>query len=336
MSSSGSGSSGTQTTTQELPSWAQPAAQQLLTQGENLSQSPVPQYTGQTVAGLNGTQTGGIAGSTAAATNGQNLAGNASSYAGSLEANPNGYSTSNPYTGNVTASTAADQYADPSSNPALQSEIAAGNTAITNQYSNVTAPTTLAQFRNAGAFGGSAQMEATGQQEYQLGQALSSNTANLENNAYNTAAGVATNVAAQQNQVGEQNQSVGTNAAATENALNSSNYNTQQGNTINALGTATNANNSAGTLASQQTAAGSTQQQNTQDELNAAYQQWENAANAPYAQESTLSSALSGALGSGAGTSVSSQTAGTGNTLGSALGLGSTALGVANSAAKSG
>lgn len=335
MSSSGS-SGGSTTTTQELPSWAQPAAQQLLSQGEALSQAPVPQYTGQTVAGINGTQSGGIAGVTGAATNAQGIASQAQGYTAGLQANPNGFQTSNPYTGNVTASTAATQFADPNGNPALASQIDAGNTAITNQYSNVTAPTTLAQFRNAGAFGGSAQDQATGQQEYQLGQALASNTSNLENNAYNTAAGVAQTNAAQTNAVNLANQSVGTNANATENTLNSNNYNTQQGNILTGLGTTLNANNSAGTLAGQQITAGGVTQQNSQDELNAAYQQFLNQVNAPYQQESTLSSALSGALGSGAGTSISSSTAGTGNTLASALGLGTAGLGVANSASKSG
>lgn len=328
MSSSGSG--GSSTTTQELPDWAQPYAQQLLSTGSNLANSPVPQYSGQTVAGLNSTQTGGIQGVANSAQNQAGAANAANNYAASEVANPNGYQVSNPYTGNVSASTAADSYADPSNNPALASSIAAGNQAITQSYNATTAPTTLAQFRNAGAFGGSAQQQATSNNEYQLGNALSNNTANMENSAYNTAAGVAVNNANQANAVNEENQSVGTNANAATNSLNSSNYYAQQGAINNSLAGATNANAGAATTSGDAINAGGVAQQNSQDQLNAQYQQWYNQANAPYQQESTLSSALSGALGSGAGTSSSSSTAGAGSSLATLLGLGTAGVGAYN------
>lgn len=327
MSSGGSSSGGSSTTTQELPSWAQPYAQSLLQRGSDLSNTTPPQYTGQTVAGLNGTQQAGINNVSNAANNGQNIAGNATNWANQVTGS-SGPQISNPYTGNVQASTAANSFADPSNNPYLANSVNASNQAITQAYNNSVAPQTLAQFRSSGAFGGSAQQQATQNNQYTLANALSNNTANMYNSAYNTAAGVASQNAQQQNAVGMSNQAIGTNANNAYNQNLSSNYyqNGYLGNA--ALGTAVNANNSAGSLAGQQTTAGGVQQQNSQDQLNALYQQWYNQANAPYAQLSTLSSALSGALGTGAGTSISQYSPSSGNTLGSILGLGSTAAGI--------
>jgi hypothetical protein len=328
--SSGGGSGGSSTTTQELPSWAQPYAQQLLSQGASLSAQGVPQYTGQTVAALNGNQTGAISNASSASNNQSANAANATNWASGVT-NGSGPSISNPYTGNVTASTAANAYADPSNNPYLASSIAAGNQAITQAYNSTTAPQTLAQFRSSGAFGGSAQQQATSNNEYQLGNALANNTANMENSAYNTAAGVAAQNAAQQNTVNLSNQAIGTNANNAYNQNLSSNYFNNIYGGASALNAATQANGGAASTAGTALTAGTAGQQNSQDQLNAAYQQWYNSVNAPYQSLSTLSSALSGALGSGAGTSLSSYSPGSGSTLASLLGLGTAGAGLYSS-----
>ena len=325
--SSGGGGGGSTTTTQELPSWAQPYAEQLLQRGAALSNQTVPQYTGQTVAGLNGTQTGAISGLTGAASNQASTSNAAMDYYKSLTGNPNGFSITNPYTGNVSASTAADAYADPSNNPYLAQTVAASNQQITDAYQNGTAADTLAQFRNAGAFGGSAQQQTTSQNEKNLATALSNNTSGMYNAAYNTAAGVASQNAAQQNTVNLANQSVGTSANQAYNQQASSNYNNQQSNIVNALGASTAANAGSSALYGNQLQGGGTAQSNSQDQLNALYQQWFNQVNQPYANLSTLSSALSGALGSGAGTTIQTQSAGSGNSLATLLGIGQLGLG---------
>src|SRR5690349_6386145 len=324
--SSGGGGGGSTTTTQELPSWAQPYAQQLLQRGADLSNQTVPQYTGQTVAGLNDTQTGAISGLTGAAGAQAGNAGTANNLAAQL-ANGSYFQTANPYTGNVNASTAADAYADPSNNPYLAQTVAASNQQITDAYQNGTAADTLAQFRNAGAFGGSAQQQTTSQNEKNLGTALSNNTANMYNAAYNTAAGVASQNAAQQNSVNLANQSVGTSANQAANSQNSSNYYNYLGAQQNAVNGATAANAGSSALYGNQLQGGTTPQGNSQDQLNALYQQWFNQVNQPYANLSTLSSALSGALGSGAGTTVQTQSAGSGNSLATLLGLGQLGVG---------
>jgi hypothetical protein len=328
MSSKSSNPSNTTTTT-ELPTWAQPYAQQLLQRSSDLSNTTIPQYSGQLTAGLSDAQQGGIANTNAAASGAQSNADAATQYYQQLMGG-SGYSASNPYTGDVTASNAAAAFADPSNNPYLKSVVDASNKQITDAYSNVTAPTTLAQFRNAGAFGGSAQQQYTGTQEKQLADSLSANTSGMYNSAYNTAAQVAAQNAAQANQVALANQSVGTNAGLSTNNLNSQNYYSNISSILSALSGATQANANAGTQAGNQITAGGVQQQNSQDALNAAYQQWYNQVNQPYQQLSTLSSGLSGALGSGVGTSISQTNAGSGNTLASLLGIGSLGLGAYN------
>ena len=50
----------TQTTTKEIPLWAQPAAQSLLARGQELSYQPYQAYTGQRIADLTGQQTTGL------------------------------------------------------------------------------------------------------------------------------------------------------------------------------------------------------------------------------------------------------------------------------------
>jgi hypothetical protein len=330
MSSGGSSSGGSTTTTTELPSWAQPYATDLLQRGSDLSNTQVPQYGGQTVAGLSSTQNAGLNNVNSATANANGVASNANANYSST-VNGSSPNIANPYTGNVSASTAANSFADPSNNPYLANSVNASNQAITQSFNNSVAPQTLAQFRNAGAFGGSAQQQATDNNNYQLANALSNNTANMYNSAYNTAAGVASQNAAQQNAVNMGNQAVGTNANNAYNQNLSANYFGQLGANNTALNTAMNAGNSYGQQAAQQLTAGGVQQQNSQDQLNAAYQQWYNQVNQPYAQLSTLSSALSGALGSGTGTSLSQYQGGSGSTLGTMLGLGSLGAGLMGS-----
>ncbi|MCA7960656.1 hypothetical protein LGM14_24440 [Burkholderia multivorans] len=327
MADSGGGG-GSQTTTTDLPDWAKPYALDLLKRSSDLSKQDIPQYSGQTVADLNQTQTGAIQGLTNAAGNQAGTAAAAMDYYRSLTGNPNGFSISNPFTGNVTASNAAANFADPANNPYLAQTVASSNQAITDAYKNGTAANTLAQFRNAGAFGGSAQQQVTSQNEQNLARALNDNTSSMYNSAYNTAANVATQNAAQQNAVNLANQSVGTAANTAYNSQASQNYQNQQGNILGALGTATGANTATSSLYGNQLTGGTVAQSNDQDRLNALYQQWFNRVNQPYQQLSILSKGLSGALGSGAGITSTTQSGGGGSGMGTLLGLGQLGLGI--------
>ncbi|KVL90763.1 hypothetical protein [Burkholderia stagnalis] len=331
MADDGGGSSQSQTTTSDLPAWALPYAKDLLQRSSDLSKKDIPQYDGKTVADLNQTQTGAIQGLTNAAGNQAGTAGAAMDYYRSLTGNPNGFQISNPFTGNVTASTVADKFADPANNPYLAQTVDASNRAITDAYQNGTAASTMAQFRNAGAFGGSAQQQVTSQNEQNLGRTLSENTSNMYNSAYNTAANVATQNAAQRNAVNLANQSVGTAANTAYNSQASQNYQNQQGNILGALGTATGANAAASSLSGNQMAGGAVAQGNDQDKLNAMYQAWFNRVNQPYQQLGILSKGLAGAIPSGAGTTTTTGTtqSGGGSMFGTAMGLGQMGLGFA-------
>lgn len=86
------------TTTTELPEWARGAAQNLLTRGQALSTQPMPVYTGQRTAALNGMQTQGM---TMAADRAKNGSAEVNAGKGNLVDTLNGkyLSAGNPYLG---------------------------------------------------------------------------------------------------------------------------------------------------------------------------------------------------------------------------------------------
>jgi hypothetical protein len=177
----------------------------------------------------------------------------------------------------------------------------------------------MAQFRNSGAFGGSAMQQYQDTQNQQLGQQLNNVATNLYGNAYNTAAQTAGQQAALNTQTALANQSNNLNYTAQNNALNSQNYQAAQSNALNAASLAPGLNQANYYGAGQLMNAGTAQQQAAQNQLGADYQQWYNQAYSPYQQLGVLQSALSGALGSGAqGVTTSSQSGG--SALGGALG----------------
>jgi hypothetical protein len=81
---------------------------------------------------------------------------------------------------------ASGKYIDPSTNPAMAGMIQSATTPLVNQYMTATAPQTASGFENAGRYGSGALGNATTQNQYGLGQALSNATSQIVNNAYNT------------------------------------------------------------------------------------------------------------------------------------------------------
>jgi hypothetical protein len=305
----GSGSnSGSSTTTTELPGYAQPAAQNIISQGTALSQQAIPQYQGQTYAGMNSNQTNAIQGMSNLANSG-GVTGQVSGTVANM-ANNGG----NNY-GNVQAQQATAQqnpYAS-MNNPYLQQETAAANQQTTQAF-NQNAMNTNAQFAGSGAFGGSAQQNAMNNQNMTLGTALANNSANIYGNAYNTAANAASVNAQLGTSANLANQSAGLQAAS----LNSNNYNTAQGRALAAAGLAPTLDQSTDNMYNNAYTGGTALQTNAQNQDNAAYQQWYQNAMQPYEQLGIQESALSGALGNGAqGVASSTQSA---NPLGLAIG----------------
>jgi hypothetical protein len=313
-----SGGGGSQTTKQELPDYAQPYAQQILQRGADLSNQQMPQYGGQLVAGLNDNQNAAINQVQGLATGGNptlSAANNAATGIANNASNP--YQTSNQYIGqNVQAS--QNPYAT-MQNPYLDAQVNKAQTDITNQYKNGTSAQTMAQFRNSGAFGGSAMQQYQDQQNTNLANDLTNVESQLRGNAYANTQAAAGQQAALNTQTALANQANNLNYTQGQNALNSQNYQAAQTNALNAASLAPSLNQANYYGAGQLLNAGTIQQQAAQNQLGADYQQWYNREYSPYQQLGVLQSALSGALGSGAqGVTTASQSGG--NALTGALG----------------
>lgn len=309
-----SGGGGSQTTKQELPDYAQGYAQQILQRGSDLSNQQMPQYQGQLVAGLTDGQQQAINGVNNLASQSNptlNAANNAATQIANGASNP--YQTSNQYIGqNVQAS--QNPYAT-MQNPYLDAQVNKAQTDITNQYKNGTAAQTMAQFRNSGAFGGSAMQQYQDQQNTNLANDLTNVESQLRGNAYANTQNAAGQQAALNTQTALANQSNNLNATQAQNALNSQNYQNAQTNALGAAGLAPQLNAAGYYGYGQQLQAGQIAQNQAQNQLGADYQQWYNQAYSPYQQLGVLQSALSGALGSGAqGVTTSSQSRGSGLT----------------------
>ncbi|SPA24583.1 conserved hypothetical protein [Cupriavidus taiwanensis] len=259
----GKSGGGTQTTKVELPDYARPYAEQLMQRSADLSNQEVPQYGGQLTAGLNGDHQAAIDAIRQRATAGSPLVNAARGSLTNIASGNAGYqSAANPYMGD-------NPYLDASINKTL------GDMAT--NYATGTGAQTMAQFRNAGAFGGSAQAETQALQNKTLADAMAnaSNSARMAN--YQQSAQLA------------------------ENALNrdASNYWQGQANQLNAAQLAP-------MLASQDyrdaqalLGIGDIQRENDQSQLNDAYTRWQNMVNAPYQQLETLSNGIMGATGGG-------------------------------------
>ncbi|MGY6156609.1 hypothetical protein [Paraburkholderia graminis] len=317
-------SGGNSTTTQELPGYMQPTSQDILNKGTALSNQAIPQYGGQTYAGMNSTQSNAIQGMTNLANSG-GVGGQVSgSVANTANSGGNNY-------GNVTAqqATAAQNPYASMNNPYIAQQVSAANQQ-TQQAFNNGAMNMNAQFAGSGAFGGSAQANAMNDQNKTLANALGNNAASMYGNAYNTAAQAANTNATLSTQASLANQSAGLQAAQ----LSSNNYNTAQSRALQAAGLAPALD--ANTL-NQLNAAytgGTAQQTDNQNQLSSDYQKWYQSAMSPYEQLGIEENALSGANGGSAqGITSSTQNA---NPFGMYAGLGTAGMGLLSSLASSG
>jgi len=142
-SSGGGGGGGNQTTTSttkvELPGYAVPYAEKLLTQGDALAQQPYTPYPGQKISGLTPEHEAGLQAIT-----------NRSVY---------GTPEISAARQNMT-DTLQGQYMEPGSNPYLSGAMDRAASSITDKYMKATAPGLSAAASRAGAYGGSAYGEA--------------------------------------------------------------------------------------------------------------------------------------------------------------------------------
>ena len=325
---SGGGGSGS-STTQSLPDWAQPYAKDILSRGSDLSNQAIPQYTGDTIAGLSPEQQQAMQMVQQRATGGADVTNAATgAITGMLNNNGNPYAqTNNPYA-NQTTSVATNPYIG--QNPYLAQQVQQAQDQSAKAYATGTAAQTMGQFRNSGAFGGSAMQEYQDTQNATQAQAQGNiatqmygqdyaNTQQLAQQGINLQTATSLADAARNAQYTQAGQQLGQSA-----------WDAAQGRLLTGAQVGQGLGNQAYTDASQLLNMGNIGQAQNQNEMNAAYQQWYNQAMQPYQQLGILQNALSGAMGSGA-QGVTSTSAGKGSTLGSVGGgaLSGAAMGTA-------
>ncbi|WP_354686690.1 hypothetical protein [Cupriavidus necator] len=284
----------------ELPSYVEPYAQELMQRSGELSRQEIPQYQGQTYAGLNPYQSGAIQGVIDRGMAGSSLTDAAQNATQNIASGGGMYqSGQNPYMGE---------------NPYLDAMIAKQSGDIANAYATGTGAQTMAQFRNAGAFGGSAMAETQNMQNKTLADSIAnaSNQARMQN--YQQSAQLA------------------------ENGLNrdASNYWQGQANQLQAAGMAPQLANQDYTDLQAALNAGGMLQGDQQQQLNDAYNRWQNVVNAPYQQLDTLSSGITGATGKGISRTMIGNNPYASNTGAGILGGALTGAGLASSMGTSG
>lgn len=243
-------------------------------------------------------------------------------------------------------STLNPSYTNVAANPNLQAAMNAANYNTTQQYSNVTMPAMASQFASAGRFGSGAQAADTNQANNTLATQIANTNSGLANSDYMTMlgqqsanAGTLGGLQSGASQAlgtlqGNAGQSIASDQAGAAGSLNNSMYsaNDALGNLqMQAGGALTNSMLSGNTAlqsaamqgannAQLQYGAASTQQQQSQAQLNALIAQSNQQANQPYTNMGWLSQILGGTAGIG-GQNASS-TSSSANPYSTALGTG--------------
>lgn len=199
-----SGSSGTNTVTQTIPSWMQNYISNTYNTAQDVANIPYSPYSGQGVAPLNSTEQQGLGQLASAGTNntGMSTINNAAATA----ANAAAYTPTNV---NYAAPTAAsiNSYLSPYLNQVQNTT----NQAL-EQQGQINNQQTAASATAQGAYGGSRQGVQTALNNYYTGQNIAQADANIQNTGYNTALGAAQTTAQQQMAAQEANQNAGLTA----------------------------------------------------------------------------------------------------------------------------
>lgn len=270
----------TQTTTQQLPDYAKPYAEQLMTRGAELSNKAYTPYGGQRIADLNSNQQTGLGMTQDQALNGfQGQADVGNTYQQTVRGD---YLDPSMNWGlgavaDLYGSTANGDYSNPSTNPYLQSTA----DAIGTNFNKTTGAQNASMQRTAGAFGNSGLNEKMAMDNSQLAGSL--------NNLYG-----ANYSAERQNQMAAK--------GAIGNAATGA-YNNARSDQLQAMQLAPQMQNMGYTDSKQLLGAGDIQRSYTQDLLNQQYGDWQAQQNQPYANLDTLQKAISGSIGN-AGTTM--------------------------------
>lgn len=153
------------TTTNDLPEWMKPYAQDYLKQTSDFTQTPYQAYGGQLVAGMNPYQQQGIDQQAQLGASGT-AAGNAGQQ--------------------QFLNTIGGQNLNPNSNPYLQSTVDAAQGDLIRNYNMIAKPATESAMANSGSFGNSGLLQMQQAQQSDLERNLGRISTDLRGSAYNT------------------------------------------------------------------------------------------------------------------------------------------------------
>lgn len=277
----GGSTSGTQTTKVELPDYVQPYAADLMQRSAALAGQPVPQYQGQLTAGLNVNHQDALAGIRERALNGSpDINAARANLAATMQGQYFKPTDVNAYLG------AQNAYAGP--NPYLDQAIQKTQGDIARNYAAGTGAQTLAQFRNAGAFGGSAMQETQDMQNKTLGDALSNASSQMRMQDYGL-----------QQQISAQDLARNSQLAEAQYARGDQNYNAERQRQLQGMMFAPQLANTDYQNMQALLGVGDIYRDAQQGQLSDAYQKWLAQVNAPYQQLDTLAGGITGATGGG-------------------------------------
>lgn len=259
----GGGGSTTQTTKVELPDYVDPYAKILMNRAYELSNGTMPVFAGERTAGLNSDQMAAINGIRERALNGApDINAARSGLTSTIQGDYMRDSQSNPYAG---------------ANPYLDQAIQKTQGDIARNYAAGTGAQTLAQFRNSGAFGGSAMQETQDMQNRALGDALSNAGNSMRMQDYDI-----------QRQI-----------AAQDMDRNNANWNAERQRQMQAIGLAPSLANTDYQNYQALLGAGDIQRDWSQSQINDTIARWSEATGQPYQQLELLANGITGATGGG-------------------------------------
>ncbi|MDQ1759022.1 hypothetical protein RAS14_04620 [Achromobacter aegrifaciens] len=313
----GGGGGGTTTTRVELPDYVRPYAERLMDWSYNLAQQPTPQYGGQLTAGLNQDHTTAMNGIRDRALNGSpDINAAREGLTSTLQGQYMRGAEANPYTGQANTYMGqgnaymgqANAYAGP--NAYLDNAIQKTQGDIARNYAAGTGAQTLAQFRNSGAFGGSAMQETQDTQNRALGDALANASSSMRMQDYDIQRQISAQDLARNAQLAGQDldrnasmagQDLARNAQLAESQLSrgDSLWNSERQRQLQAMGLAPNLANTDYQNYQALLGIGDIQRDYSQSQLNDALTRWQQAANQPYQQMELLASGIMGATGGG-------------------------------------
>lgn len=282
----------TSSTTQSIPTELKPLAAAYSNKAMDLSNTPYQGYDGQQVAGMNDFQ------NSATARLGQifnygDPSMNAARNTVTNSLNSGKAATDNPY--GYASNGGTNQYAG--SNPYLQQNIDAAMGDITRNYNDAIAPGLSTQMVSSGSFGNTGNQAATQNSLNDLTKNLGNTASGMRMQDYTAQQGLAENQINRNMQNSQFNAGLGQDYAARNDQMRSQ-----------MLGLAPGYETQGMNVANGMMNAGNMYQDNYQQQLDAAYQNWTDQQNDPYKKLA----AMSGVFGSGLGNTATTKSSGGG------------------------